>query len=141
MVLRGFAGAAGIFRRPPAGYARDASLPYLKTNELCGTPVRAPKANAIAERFVRTVRAGCLDWLLIPNRRQLERVLRVYVDHYDASGSTARSNFGRPTWTSGETDYPSVRSVAATGLAVSSMSTTGPPHERRHEYWRPSGIG
>ncbi len=47
------------------------------------TPVRAPKANAIAERFVRTVRAECLDWLLILNRRHLERVLRVYVDHYN----------------------------------------------------------
>ena len=47
------------------------------------TPVRAPQANAIAERFVRTVRAECLDWLLILNRRHLERVLRVYVDHYN----------------------------------------------------------
>jgi putative transposase len=47
------------------------------------TPVRAPKANAIAERFVRTVRSECLDWLLILNRRHLERVLRVYVDHYN----------------------------------------------------------
>ena len=47
------------------------------------TPVRAPKANAIAERFVRTVRAECLDWLLILNRRHLEHVLRVYVDHYN----------------------------------------------------------
>jgi putative transposase len=44
------------------------------------TPVRAPKANAIAERFDRTVRSECLDWLLVPNRRHLERVLRVYVD-------------------------------------------------------------
>jgi putative transposase len=47
------------------------------------TPVRAPQANAIAERFVRTVRAECLDWLLILNRRHLEHVLRVYVDHYN----------------------------------------------------------
>ena len=47
------------------------------------TPVRAPKANAIAERFVRTVRAECLDWLLIMNRRHLERVLRVFVCHYN----------------------------------------------------------
>jgi putative transposase len=47
------------------------------------TPVRAPKANAIAERFVRTVRAECLDLLLILNRHHLERVLRVYVDHYN----------------------------------------------------------
>jgi putative transposase len=47
------------------------------------TPVRAPQANAIAERFVRTVRAECLDWLLILNRRHLEHVLRVYIDHYN----------------------------------------------------------
>jgi putative transposase len=47
------------------------------------TPVRAPQANAIAERFVRTIRAECLDWLLILNRRHLERVLRIFVDHYN----------------------------------------------------------
>ncbi len=48
------------------------------------TWVRAPKADAIAERFVRTARAECLDCLLIMNRRHLERVLRVYVDHYNS---------------------------------------------------------
>jgi putative transposase len=47
------------------------------------TPVRAPKANAIAERFVRTIRSECLDWLLILNRRHFERVLRLYVEHYN----------------------------------------------------------
>jgi putative transposase len=54
------------------------------------TPVRAPKANAIAERFVRTARRECLDWLLIVNRRHLERVLRVFVDHYNVRRRTAR---------------------------------------------------
>ena len=47
------------------------------------TPVQAPNANAYAERWVRTVREECLDWLLIFSRRQLERVLRTYVDHYN----------------------------------------------------------
>jgi putative transposase len=47
------------------------------------TPMRAPQANAIAERFVRTARSECLDWLLIVNRRHLERVLRVFVAHYN----------------------------------------------------------
>jgi transposase InsO family protein len=47
------------------------------------TPIRAPQANAIAERFVRTVRSECLDWLLILNRRHLEQILRVFVDHYN----------------------------------------------------------
>jgi len=47
------------------------------------TPVRAPNANAHAERWVRTVRADCLDHLLIFGRRHLDRVLGVYVRHYN----------------------------------------------------------
>jgi putative transposase len=47
------------------------------------TPVRAPQANAYAERFVRTVRTECLDWLLILGRRHLEHVLRTYTQHYN----------------------------------------------------------
>src|SRR5438034_7940648 len=52
--------------------------------QIIKTPVRAPKANAFAERFVRTARTECLDWLLIVNGRHLERVLHVFVDHYNA---------------------------------------------------------
>jgi hypothetical protein len=43
--------------------------------EVLVTPVRAPKANAFAERWGRTVRAECLDWLLIVGRGHLEQVL------------------------------------------------------------------
>jgi hypothetical protein len=48
------------------------------------TPVQAPKANAYAERWVRTVRAECLDWLLVLGRAHLEQILRVYAEHYNA---------------------------------------------------------
>jgi putative transposase len=47
------------------------------------TPVQAPNANAHAERWVRTVRADCLDRILILSRRHLEHVLRVYRQHYN----------------------------------------------------------
>src|ERR1039458_7987549 len=47
------------------------------------TRVRAPRANAVAERFVGTVRRECLDWLLIANRRHLHRVLRGFAEHYN----------------------------------------------------------
>jgi putative transposase len=47
------------------------------------TPIRAPQANAYAERFVRTVRDEWLDWLLILGRRHLEHMLRTYVTHYN----------------------------------------------------------
>jgi len=47
------------------------------------TPVQAPNANAHAERWVRTIRADCLDRILILGRRHLEQVLCVYGPHYN----------------------------------------------------------
>jgi putative transposase len=47
------------------------------------TPIRAPNANAFAERWVETVRVDCLDWMLIFGPRHLDRVLRTYVQHYN----------------------------------------------------------
>jgi putative transposase len=47
------------------------------------TPVRAPRADACAERWVRTVRRECLDRLLLIGRRHTKCVLRTYVRHYN----------------------------------------------------------
>jgi putative transposase len=49
--------------------------------QIIKTPIQAPNANAVAERWVRTVRQECLDWMLIWGRRHLERVLGEYVRH------------------------------------------------------------
>lgn len=46
------------------------------------TPIRAPQANAYAERFVGTIRRECLDWILIRGRRHANTVLQAYVEHY-----------------------------------------------------------
>jgi transposase InsO family protein len=46
-------------------------------------PMKAPNANAFAERWVRTVRNECLDRIFILGRRHLEAVLRVYTNHYN----------------------------------------------------------
>lgn len=48
-------------------------------------PIRAPRANAFAERWVRTARRECLDHLLILGRRHLERTLREFALHYNAN--------------------------------------------------------
>ena len=47
------------------------------------TPIRSPKANAFAERFVKTVRHECLDHVLVFGGHHLERILKEYVSHYN----------------------------------------------------------
>jgi putative transposase len=47
------------------------------------TPVRAPRANAIAERFIATLRRECLDHLLITGPRHLAAVLQEFLSRYN----------------------------------------------------------
>jgi putative transposase len=49
------------------------------------TPYRAPNANAVAERWVRSVRTECLDRLPIVNERHLRRVVKEYTHYYNTS--------------------------------------------------------
>jgi transposase InsO family protein len=58
--------------------------------EIVLTPFQAPKANAIAERWVRAVREECLDHLLILNQHHLRKVLTEYTAYYN----TARPHQG-----------------------------------------------
>lgn len=55
------------------------------------TPIRAPRANANPERWVRTVRTECLDWMLVLGRRHLERVLRPYAAHLQRTNAASRA--------------------------------------------------
>jgi putative transposase len=51
--------------------------------EILKTPYHAPRANAICERFMRSVRQECLDYLLILHERQLQRMLKAYVMYFN----------------------------------------------------------
>ena len=96
-------------------------------------PVKAPRANAFAERWVGTARRACTDHLLILSRRHLQVVLLHYVAHYN----TERPHRGlqlrlpplsRRRWSTGR-----ALCGAKTCWAACSMSTTGRPLSRRDD--------
>jgi len=62
------------------GFARLATTSRI---EILTTPYRAPRANAICERFLGSVRRECLDHLLILHEKQLQRVLGAYVQYFN----------------------------------------------------------
>src|SRR5262245_50013023 len=63
--------------------------------EAIRTPVRAPRANAVCERFLGSVRRECLDHALILGERHLERVLTAYVG--DVNRARPHQGIGRRT--------------------------------------------
>ncbi len=82
--------------------------------QIITTPVQAPSAGAFAERWVRTVREECLDWMLIWGRRHLERVLDEYVRHDNDQRPHRGLALGPPSSNgTGSTPSPSVVAVAA----------------------------
>jgi transposase InsO family protein len=88
------------------------------------TPVQAPKANAVAERVVGTLRRECSDHVIIINERELLRVVREYAAHY---------NEGRPhRWLGLETPSgPPPRAHPLPSGRVVARSVLGGLH---HEY-------
>jgi len=81
------------------------------------TPVRAPRANAIAERWVRSVRTECLDHVLGVGRRHLVQILRGYVAHFNAERPHRSLQLTTPAGSPRSRVRRRQRSVAATWSA------------------------
>jgi putative transposase len=90
------------------------------------TPIRAPKANAFAERWVRTIRWECLDHILILGRRHLERLVREFARRYNAERPHRGLRLARPL-------PPTLSSSASSGAVRRRDRLGGMIHEYHRE--------
>jgi putative transposase len=89
-------------------------------------PVRSPRANAFAERWVRTVRQECTDHVLAVSARQVEALLCGYVRHYNQARPHRGLHLAVPKPSSGPEQAGTV--AAAISSAASSTSTNALPN-------------
>ena len=84
-------------------------------------PPRSPRANAFAERFIRTVRAECTDRMLIVGQRHLRDVLDEFIEHYNAG----RSHQGQGTGLRAPNDDPCVIALPAPTARIQRRTVLG----------------
>ncbi len=94
------------------------------------TPIRSPKANAYAERWVRTVRNEVLDITLVLGRRHLDRLLSRYASHYNSHRPHRGSGFRPPKPAEPTHRLPHPDRYTGTRSSPASTST-----------WPPSAVG
>jgi hypothetical protein len=92
------------------------------------TPVRTPVANAFAERWIGTLRRELLDRTLVWNRRQLERIVVDYIDHYNEHRPHRSLDQHPPT----APDPPPPRPSHADTAVIRSSRCDGLIHEYRN---------
>lgn len=98
------------------------------------SPPRCPKANAICERVIGTVRRECLDWLIPMSASHLRSILKCWISHYNAGCPHMALGPGVPDPPPGYRDYPIPNSRHRRGesYAVRAESVLGGLH---HEYY------
>ena len=97
------------------------------------SPPHSPKANAICERVIGTIRRECLDWLIPISEAHLRSILKSWVKHYNCGRPHSSLGLGVPDPPNG---LPSVRQSESRhrlreGVAVRSKAVLGGLH---HEY-------
>jgi len=80
------------------------------------TPVRAPRANAIAERVVRSIRTECLDHVIVIHERHLHALLVEFVDYYNVDRPHRSLELQSPLPRSPSRDGPVVSRPVLGGL-------------------------
>jgi transposase InsO family protein len=99
------------------------------------SPPRSPRANAICERVIGTIRRECLDWMIPLSEAHLRAILKIWVAHYNGGRPHSSLGPGVPG-----PPYPELanakgsnfRHRLAEGVAVRSKSVLGGLH---HEYY------
>jgi len=99
---------------------------------LLKTPVRAPKANALCERLVGTIRRECLDFLIPFGERHLKRLLTHWVAYYNHARVHSSIGPGVPDPTRPSPPMSGHRHRLPAGHVLRSKAVLGGLH---HEYW------
>ena len=109
----------------------DESIKALGLNVL-KSPPRSPRANAICERVIGTIRRECLDWLIPISEAHLRAILKIWVEHYNRGRTHSSLGPGSAEHSSG--DHKTIELPPSDGggdVAVHSKSVLGGLH---HEY-------
>ena len=116
-----------IFARSFDESIRNLGLTVLKS------PPHSPKANAICERVIGTIRRECLDWLIPLSESHLRSILRAWVGHYNRGRPHMALGPGVPDPPSGVVPLATQRTRHRIGerLGVRARSVLGGLH---HEY-------
>jgi Integrase core domain len=102
---------------------------------ILASPPQAPRANAVCERMIGTLRRELLDQMLIINEHHLRQVLTEYLTHYNTAGRTTPwASCHRPKLTPGHprSTSPSTGSADGRPSAASSTSTRNLSNQLRH---------